>query len=143
MIFLESADRELMDASCTWNSLQPPTPATTHNALAALKGFAEHGIHPASFLIDDAWQDTLYNVRSLLSFGSKEAFLDGMPDLGELVRKAKEEYGVGFRNSYHVSPLCRETNTSLSPVVGQASRRLAYDRRVLEWGGSRALHRQV
>lgn len=78
--------------SCTWNSLHPPTPATTHNALGTLKGFAEHNIHPGTFLIDDAWQD--YDNLRLQSFGSRPAFLDGMKSLGELVATAKSDYGV-------------------------------------------------
>ncbi|KAG9011164.1 hypothetical protein FRB94_009090 [Tulasnella sp. JGI-2019a] len=84
---------------CTWNSLQPPTPATSHNALATLKGFSKDNIYPATFLIDDAWQDT-ENSR-LLSFGSREGFLDGMKSLGDLVTKAKEDYGVTQVGVWH------------------------------------------
>ncbi|KAG9003354.1 hypothetical protein FRB94_003177 [Tulasnella sp. JGI-2019a] len=84
---------------CTWNSLHPPTPATTHNALGTLKAFAEHDIHPATFLIDDAWQD--FDNFRLQSFESKGEFLDGMKSLGELVTKAKEEYGVERVGAWH------------------------------------------
>ncbi|KAG8890025.1 hypothetical protein FRB98_001460 [Tulasnella sp. 332] len=84
---------------CTWNSLHPPTPATTHNALGTLKGFAKHDIHPRTFLIDDAWQD--YDNLRLQSFGSRAVFLDGMENLGELVATAKKYYGVTQVGAWH------------------------------------------
>ncbi|KAG8894403.1 hypothetical protein FRB99_001288 [Tulasnella sp. 403] len=84
---------------CTWNSLQPPITATTNNALAALMSFAEDGIRPYAFLIDDGWQDV--HNRRLQSFESNSLFLDGMKDLGELVSKAREEYGVVEVGAWH------------------------------------------
>ncbi|KAG8949368.1 hypothetical protein FRC04_008603 [Tulasnella sp. 424] len=84
---------------CTWNSLQPPIGATSTNALAALDSFAKNGIRPYSFLIDDAWQDTK-NFR-LQSFGCMPSFLDGLSDLGVLVKGAKEDFGVKQVGVWH------------------------------------------
>ncbi|KAG9041439.1 hypothetical protein FS837_012270 [Tulasnella sp. UAMH 9824] len=84
---------------CTWNSLQPPIGATSTNALAALDTFTTNGIRPHSFLIDDAWQDT--KDFRIQSFGSMPSFLDGLNDLGELVKKAKEDFGVKQVGVWH------------------------------------------
>lgn len=84
---------------CTWNSLQPPIGPTSTNALAALDTFAKNGIRPYSFLIDDAWQDT--KDFRLQSFGCMPSFLDGLNDLGELVKKAKEDFGVKQVGVWH------------------------------------------
>ncbi|KAF8747188.1 Raffinose synthase or seed imbibition protein Sip1, partial [Rhizoctonia solani] len=84
---------------CTWNSLQPPTPTTGASALKALEHFHSIGIRPAAFLIDDAWQD----VKSfrLQSFDSKRLFLDKIGSLGELVKTAKDKYGVAHVGVWH------------------------------------------
>ncbi|KAG8921463.1 hypothetical protein FRC02_000221 [Tulasnella sp. 418] len=84
---------------CTWNSLHPPTLPTSNNALATLRYFAENGIYPTSFLIDDAWQD--YGNLRLQSFGSNPSFLDGMEHLGQLVEQAKTVYGVKRVGAWH------------------------------------------
>ncbi|ELU42183.1 raffinose synthase or seed inhibition domain-containing protein [Rhizoctonia solani AG-1 IA] len=85
--------------SCTWNSLQPPTPTTGASALKALEHFHSIGTRPAAFLIDDAWQD----VKSfrLQSFDSKRLFLDKIGSLGELVKTAKDKYGVAHVGVWH------------------------------------------
>ncbi|GAB1523389.1 hypothetical protein RhiTH_006534 [Rhizoctonia solani] len=84
---------------CTWNSLQPPTPTTGASALKALEHFHSIGTRPAAFLIDDAWQD----VKSfrLQSFDSKRLFLDKIGSLGELVKTAKDKYGVAHVGVWH------------------------------------------
>ncbi|CAE6360545.1 unnamed protein product [Rhizoctonia solani] len=84
---------------CTWNSLQPPTPTTGASALKALEHFHSIGIRPAAFLIDDAWQD----VKSfrLQSFDCKQLFLDKIESLGEIVKVAKEKYGVEHVGVWH------------------------------------------
>ncbi|KAF8599912.1 hypothetical protein BDV93DRAFT_525756 [Ceratobasidium sp. AG-I] len=84
---------------CTWNSLQPPTPTTAISALGALEFFHAIGVRPATFLIDDAWQD----VKSfrLQSFGSAAPFLDKFKTLGEAVKIAKEKYGVRNVGVWH------------------------------------------
>ena len=61
--------------------------------------FSTKGVHPTTFLIDDAWQD-VHNFR-LQSFVSTPSFLDGLADLGELVKKAKEVYGVINVGAWH------------------------------------------
>ncbi|KAG8912432.1 hypothetical protein FRC01_005102, partial [Tulasnella sp. 417] len=80
-------------------SIVPPIGATSTNALATLETFAKNGIRPYSFLIDDAWQDT--KDFRLQSFGCMPSFLDGMNDLGELVKKAKEDFGVKQVGVWH------------------------------------------
>ncbi|KAH7334989.1 glycoside hydrolase superfamily [Rhizoctonia solani] len=84
---------------CTWNSLQPPTPTTGASALNALEHFHSIGIRPAAFLIDDAWQD----VKSfrLQSFSCKQLFLDKFSELSEIVKIAKDKYGVEQVGVWH------------------------------------------
>ncbi|KAJ1306273.1 hypothetical protein OPQ81_010976 [Rhizoctonia solani] len=84
---------------CTWNSLQPPTPTIGASALKALEHFHSIGVRPAIFLIDDGWQD----VKSfrLQSFGCKQFFLDKFNNLAEIVKIAKDKYGVEHVGVWH------------------------------------------
>ncbi|CAE6476341.1 unnamed protein product [Rhizoctonia solani] len=84
---------------CTWNSLQPPTPTIGASALNALEHFHSIGVRPAAFLIDDAWQD----VKSfrLQSFGCKQLFLGKFSHLSEIVKIAKDKYGVEQVGVWH------------------------------------------
>lgn len=74
--------------SCTWNSLQPPVGCTTTQLFKTLDHFNALSIYPSTLLIDDGWQD-VHDLK-LRSFDSRHEFLDGMKDLGEVVRRAKE-----------------------------------------------------
>jgi hypothetical protein len=85
--------------SCTWNSLQPPTPTTSKSALQLLSFLAKDSIRPSNVLIDDAWQH-VSNFR-LQSFGCQTSFLDGLKDLKELVDRLKGEYGVLRVGTWH------------------------------------------
>ncbi|KAG8732600.1 hypothetical protein FRC11_012419, partial [Ceratobasidium sp. 423] len=84
---------------CTWNSLQPPTPTTGASALTALEHFHSIGVRPAVFLIDDAWQDV--KLFRLQSFGCAPPFLDKFENLAEIVKIAKEKYGVEDVGVWH------------------------------------------
>ncbi|CAE6462848.1 unnamed protein product [Rhizoctonia solani] len=84
---------------CTWNSLQPPTPTTGASALNTLEHFHSVGVRPAIFLIDDAWQDV--KLFRLQSFGCKPSFLDKFKNLAEIVKIAKEKYGVEHVGVWH------------------------------------------
>ncbi|KZT33043.1 hypothetical protein SISSUDRAFT_445849 [Sistotremastrum suecicum HHB10207 ss-3] len=73
---------------CTWNSLQPPVGCTTTQLFKTLNHFNSLSIYPSTLLIDDGWQDV--HDLTLRSFDSRPEFLDGMKDLGEVVKRAKE-----------------------------------------------------
>jgi len=88
---------------CTWNSLHPPTPATQTSVMKTLKHFASLSppVRPTTLLLDDAWQHKDGPTFRLLSFEALPFFLDGMKDLGEVVRVAKENFGVQRVGVWH------------------------------------------
>jgi hypothetical protein len=89
--------------SCTWNSLHPPTPATQTSVFKTLEHFASLSppVRPSILLLDDAWQHKDAATNQLLSFDALPEFLDGMKTLGEVVRKAKEEFGIQRVGVWH------------------------------------------
>jgi hypothetical protein len=64
-----------------------------------LEHFHSIGVRPATFLVDDGWQD----VKSfrLQSFDCKKLFLDKIESLGAIVKTAKEKYGVEHVGVWH------------------------------------------
>ncbi|KAG8739099.1 hypothetical protein FRC10_006139 [Ceratobasidium sp. 414] len=85
---------------CTWDSLQPPTPTCAKSALQTLEHLNSLGIRPAKLLIDDSWQD-VNSLRTLQSFNASASFLDGYRNLAEVVKTAKEKYGVRDVGVWH------------------------------------------
>ncbi|KAG9085550.1 hypothetical protein FRC07_013348, partial [Ceratobasidium sp. 392] len=85
---------------CTWNSLQPPTPTCANSALETLEHLRSLGIRPARLLLDDSWQDT-NSFRTLQSFNPVASFIEGYKSLAEVVKIAKEKYGVRDVGVWH------------------------------------------
>ncbi|KAG9097895.1 hypothetical protein FS749_005127 [Ceratobasidium sp. UAMH 11750] len=85
---------------CTWNSLQPPVPTCAKSALQTLEHLNSLGIRPAKLLLDDSWQD-VNSFRTLQSFDASPSFLDGYKNLAEVVKTAKEKYGVRDVGVWH------------------------------------------
>ncbi|KAG8716128.1 hypothetical protein FRC09_016037 [Ceratobasidium sp. 395] len=85
---------------CTWNSLQPPTPTCAKSVFETLEHLHSLGVRPAKLLIDDSWQD-VNSFRTLQSFDCAISFLDGYKNLAEVVKIAKEKYGVRDVGVWH------------------------------------------
>jgi hypothetical protein len=64
-----------------------------------LEHFHSIGVRPATFLIDDAWQDV--KLFKLQSFASTSPFLDKFESLAAVVKVAKEKYGVEHVGVWH------------------------------------------
>ncbi|QRW12995.1 raffinose synthase or seed inhibition domain-containing protein [Ceratobasidium sp. AG-Ba] len=86
--------------SCTWNSLQPPTPTQAGSALQTLEHIKSLGVQPAAFLIDDGWQHT-NAFRTLQDFNASASFLGEYKSLAEVVKIAKKEHGVRDVGVWH------------------------------------------
>ncbi|EJU03031.1 hypothetical protein DACRYDRAFT_106209 [Dacryopinax primogenitus] len=93
---------------CTWNSLFP-VPRTAASVLKTLTSLKSFRIHPATLLIDDAWQSIndesggpYTRLRSLTSFEAWDKFMDGIKGgLKEFVTRVKEDYGVERVGVWH------------------------------------------